>query len=289
MATTDQWDRIRRRIGEIAFRHLSQRQVAIVGLGSGGGIVALELAKAGVTHFTLIDPDVIEEHNVVRHACGLRHVGEAKVAAVRSEILDRNPCAQVATIQADVTTVFDRLNPVDLVIVAVDSETAKHQINTFLRHEAHVPALYAGVYEQAKGGDVWLVEADGGPCYACLASLFTPPAPEEEPKFDYGLVDPFGVLKGEPGLGVDVAHVALMQARWALRILLRGTDSTLGEMPGNVVIMAMSHRLPAGEINGHPVHLPLGGAIWYNVAQLSACQICHPQDGMADLTFDDLL
>lgn len=55
---------------------LENCKVGIVGLGSGGSPVALELAKAGVGHLVLIDFDRLELANVVRHVCGSDNEGK---------------------------------------------------------------------------------------------------------------------------------------------------------------------------------------------------------------------
>ena len=46
---------------------MSQKKVIILGCGSVGSLVALELARAGVKYFILVDADVVEYHNICRH------------------------------------------------------------------------------------------------------------------------------------------------------------------------------------------------------------------------------
>ena len=65
------WDRVERYLGEDALEQLARKKVAVVGLGSGGGFAALTLAMSGVGHFVLIDDDVVELTNVVRHAAAI--------------------------------------------------------------------------------------------------------------------------------------------------------------------------------------------------------------------------
>lgn len=76
---------------------LEQKRVAVVGLGSGGGTIALELAKAGVGHFTLIDFDRLELSNISRHICGIHDLGRYKTYAVRDRLLEKNPHIGVQT------------------------------------------------------------------------------------------------------------------------------------------------------------------------------------------------
>ena len=46
---------------------LANKRVLIIGLGSGGSPIAVELAKAGVGQFALADFDRVELHNLSRH------------------------------------------------------------------------------------------------------------------------------------------------------------------------------------------------------------------------------
>ena len=69
----------------------------MLGCGSVGSLVALELARAGVGTFVLIDNDIVEYHNLCRHQCGIHEVGSLKVDAMKKRILDINPHATVVT------------------------------------------------------------------------------------------------------------------------------------------------------------------------------------------------
>ena len=54
----------------------------------------MELAKAAVGSFALMDFDRLERHNVVRHACYLQDVGRLKTDAVADLVLGKNPYAR---------------------------------------------------------------------------------------------------------------------------------------------------------------------------------------------------
>ena len=83
------WDRVQRLFGEMAFNHLRTATVGILGCGSGGSKVALELACSGVGRFVLVDPEDLDETNVVRHAADDRYIGMAKTDAVADLIRHR--------------------------------------------------------------------------------------------------------------------------------------------------------------------------------------------------------
>lgn len=115
---------------------LESKKVLIVGLGSGGAPIAVELAKAGVGHFILMDFDRIELHNIARHICGVNELGRLKVNAVKDAILLKNPYAQVETYDIDMNKQLDILEKCvaesDLTIVATDEYASRYNINARL-------------------------------------------------------------------------------------------------------------------------------------------------------------
>jgi molybdopterin/thiamine biosynthesis adenylyltransferase len=215
------------RLGEVLdIDALRDKHVIVAGLGSGGSTVALELAKAGVGRFTLIDPDRLEETNLIRHECDDRYLGQNKAEAVADLIRHRNPGAEVETLAADLFELGERLEELvagaDLVVPCTDAEPPKHLLNR-LAIAARVPAVYAGVYERGVGGEV--VRCGGGPkdaCYACVTSVLkdSAPAPGDAEELDYGAIGADGTLHGVPGLGLDVRLIALLHAKLCLLELL---------------------------------------------------------------------
>lgn len=229
------WERLE---GVVDVEELGEMHVVVVGLGSGGSTVALELAKAGVGHFTLVDPDVIEAPNLIRHECDGRYLDSGKAAAVADLIFLRNPKAEIEIMRADVFSlgerIAERVADADLVAGCTDTDPPKHLLNR-LCLSAGVPAVYAGVYERGVGGEV--IRCGVGPddpCYACTTSVLkeAAPLPASGEELDYGAVDADGTLHGAPGLGLDVRLVALLHAKLCLLSLL-GREA---ELDGNVVL-----------------------------------------------------
>jgi molybdopterin/thiamine biosynthesis adenylyltransferase len=219
-------ERFERLGGVVDIDALRQRRVVVAGLGSGGSTVALELAKAGVGRFLLIDPDRLEERNLIRHECDDRYLGWNKAEAVADLIWHRNPEAEVETLAVDVFELREGLQravgEAALVAACTDAEPPKHLLNR-LCTEAGVPAVYAGVYERGVGGEV--IRCPGRPddaCYACATSLLkdSAPPPEDDEELDYGAIAPDGTLHGAPGLGLDVRLIALIHAKLCLLELL---------------------------------------------------------------------
>src|SRR5258708_22338300 len=101
-----------------------QVKVLVAGCGSGGASVALQLVMSGIRNFTLIDNDTVGPENVIRHVCGRRYIGDRKVDAVAEVLLDRNPKANVARIEADIMTypkLATEIAAADVVVLATDN------------------------------------------------------------------------------------------------------------------------------------------------------------------------
>ncbi|NLW91971.1 MAG: tRNA threonylcarbamoyladenosine dehydratase [Syntrophomonadaceae bacterium] len=87
-------------LGKQAMQVLADSRVAVFGLGGVGSYAAEALARAGVGHLVLVDDDRICLTNINRqlHAAHST-IGQLKVDAMRSRILDINPDVEVETFQ----------------------------------------------------------------------------------------------------------------------------------------------------------------------------------------------
>ena len=68
---------------------LSNKRVMIIGLGSFGSQIAIELAKAGVGEFALFDFDRVELHNLARHTCTIKDLGRLKTDAIKDAVIGK--------------------------------------------------------------------------------------------------------------------------------------------------------------------------------------------------------
>lgn len=189
---------------------LSDKRVLIVGVGGLGCPASLGLARAGVGHFTLVDPDAVDVTNLHRQ---LWHrdedVGTAKVSSAAGKLTNAFSQVRVAYAQG-------RLEPSnapvlfgahDLVIDGTDGIEVK-----FLLSDAAVrtgtPLVYGGVLRMQ--GQAMLI-ARGGPCLRCLFE--TAPSPDEIPTCAQA-----GVLGSMAGIiGFMQARIAVAHLTGALR------------------------------------------------------------------------
>jgi molybdopterin/thiamine biosynthesis adenylyltransferase len=265
------WERITRLIGSENLARLAQKRVGGVGLGSGGGFVALSLAMSGVGKFVLVDDDLLEAANLVRHVADSRYIGQPKAQAVADLIRQRNHLAEVEVRVGRIEQHMDVLDKVDVLVCGVDGEGPKYTINEACL-ERNLTVIYAGVYERGEGGDVVVIRPYDGPCYACWAAELREGLAAAKPgtvqELDYGMIGPDGTLEGEPGLWLDVVRIASAQADLALNELLRDTN-VYKAMPANTVIQANTAlEIVNGEIS------PPYTAVWVNIERDPQCLVC---------------
>jgi molybdopterin/thiamine biosynthesis adenylyltransferase len=284
------WQRVEQWLGKENLKLLSEKRVGVIGLGSGGGFVALNLAMSGVGNFVLVDDDKLESGNIVRHVCDSRYVGWNKAAAVADLIKHRNPNAQIDVREGRIEQHMDALDELDILVVGVDGENAKFIINQACL-KLRLTAAYAGVYERGEGGDVVLIRPYDGPCYACWASELRQgmmqPRPGDGKELDYGMIGEEGTLEAEPSLWTHVTKVASIQTDLVMNELLRGTDLS-EEMPANTIVIANnSMEIIDGEKSDPHT------AIWIDIGRDPDCLVCGDKLRLVDeraaaISLDDL-
>jgi molybdopterin/thiamine biosynthesis adenylyltransferase len=151
---------------------LEKKSVAIVGLGSFGSNIAIELAKAGIGNFKLFDFDRVELSNIARHTCGINDLGRYKTHAIRDAILQKNPFAGVSTFEIDINKHVDILTEeiknVDIILCMTDENQSRSRLNA-LSIEYKKKIIYGRAITRAEGGDVFrYVPDENKPCLACL-------------------------------------------------------------------------------------------------------------------------
>ncbi len=104
-----------------AAKNLEKSRVVCIGAGSLGGTVALQLARSGVGHLTIIDYDTLVSANLGRHVLGADDLGRAKAEALREKIRRDLPTIEVTTYTTFAEYVFyanpDVFEKADLVVV----------------------------------------------------------------------------------------------------------------------------------------------------------------------------
>lgn len=109
------------------YRGLTDKRVAIIGLGSVGSKIAVSLARSGMTRFLLIDDDILQPNNLSRNQLDWLSVGYDKVDGVRGAIRMVRPDVEIQTrtfrfagqeSSSSNTTALEQIAACDLVIDA---------------------------------------------------------------------------------------------------------------------------------------------------------------------------
>lgn len=292
--------------GILEINILEKKRVMIVGLGSFGSQIAIELAKAGVGSFALMDFDRVELHNLARHTCTTRDLGRLKTDAIYDAILGKNPYAQVdkypININDDLTLLNQEVAKADLVICATDNNQSRFNLSEALVKEKKV-GIFGRAVTRAEGGDVFRY-VPGGPCYCCLIGTGFFDAKAEE------ITDVMSARRSgriaayvseedanamvQVGLSADIEPITNLMVKLSLMELSRGENSGISTLEDELVYdyYMWANRRERRHANWAP--MPNAGnkptiLRWYGarIQKVEDCPIClHKEDIMLDLGED---
>jgi hypothetical protein len=199
---------------------LTSSKAVIFGVG-GSMTLLTALVRSGLGGIVAIDPDVVEQANVCRQ--GHHSVGMAKVDSAKEQLRRINPNLDFTglAMRHDRMTIeqWQRvLAGVDLLIFATDSFECQAFGNR-LALSMNTPALFIGLYEQARAGEIvwWTPERED--CYRCLLEYRyekrRDAAAQTDPPSDGALLSDLQIVDGIGG-------------QLALALLTQGSDNYFG-------------------------------------------------------------
>lgn len=198
----------------------------IIGCGSVGSLVALELARAGVGRFFLIDSDILGYHNICRHQCGIQDVGKYKTTAVKERILQINPYADVHTSSKMIQEVpMDEIepfcNPDTIIVGCADNREGDLYADVHLAKPHGMPFISIGCWERAFAGEIFYCLPEGMPGYADFVAALgdTSGRVNANTHLYMGEVGTF-----EPGISVDINFVTTIAVKMILDLLNRNNE-----------------------------------------------------------------
>ena len=224
---------------------LRDKRVMIIGLGSFGSQIAIELAKAGVGSFALMDFDRVELHNLSRHTATVNDLGRLKTNVIEEAILGKNPYAQVEKFPVDINTdlplLYEEVGKADLVICATDNNTSRFNLSKALVEKGKV-GIFGRAITRAEGGDVFRYRP-GGPCYCCLVGEGDL---QEEEITDVASARRDGRIAAyvspedaeamvQVGLSSDIEPICNMMVKLSLVELSRGRESGISSLDSELV------------------------------------------------------
>jgi molybdopterin/thiamine biosynthesis adenylyltransferase len=203
--------------------------VMVVGVGSVGSFVAEQLARVGIEHVVLVDPDSVEDANLTRTIFLRDDVGKKKTEAARRRLFAINPNVRVLTEEMQYEEVPREmmrryLNSSTIVVAATDNPRTQYAINRDTYYVGR-PAVYIGVYPQAKAGEIVTCIPAKTPCFRCAVGTLRDTfegSEEIRRESDYGT----GRVPGVIALPCDIQHIATTAIRMILSLIANSHGAT---------------------------------------------------------------
>jgi Dinucleotide-utilizing enzymes involved in molybdopterin and thiamine biosynthesis family 2 len=205
---------------------MQKKETIILGCGSVGSLVALQLAKSGVGKFLLVDNDILEYHNLCRHQCGISDVGKYKTDALKERILNINSSAEVTcetcTFEMVSKEIFDiHCIKGDAMIVGCADNRASDVYANSIAVMYHIPFVSIGFWERAFAGEIFYYLPDKDmPCYKCaLGDGGNLSNRINTNRRIYTNEEDLTKVVFEPGISVDIDFVTVIGIKIILDIL----------------------------------------------------------------------
>lgn len=207
-------------------RGLDDSSILVVGAGSLGSPLVLELAKAGVGHITLVDFGIFDVNNAVRHVLPAAAAGEYKANAVGVVANALNPFITVTPVTdlhvgrstAEMKALDDLIALSDLVIDATGSTVVTRTLARATR-AGNKSLMTLGLTLGSLGGDVAFFSPEEA-CFECMllrrrdGVIPTPDAGEPSKETPVNCSSPTF-----SGAGFDASQLASFSARSAIQKL----------------------------------------------------------------------
>lgn len=265
-------------------RALSQLNVAIIGIGSGGSYIAEQLLRSGVLNFSLVDPDSVEERNLSRTNYSRYQIGFSKVEAQKAILENINETASINIYHSAFEELGARLEALfeenDIVVAATDSPRTQQKINRCAFY-TKTPVVFSGLYRGADGGEVAAVLPGLTPCFECMV-------PRERFSLERGNLGEldYGTdrLKGEVALSCDIHHLASVSVKLIIAIA-QLLDNQLEHKNSKIILEAINNNFHMLLLSMTPDYFPkdlfpnVGGQLayqgtWVSFPKRADCPIC---------------
>jgi hypothetical protein len=218
--------------------------INVIGCGSLGGFIADTVRHRRPAQLRLVDPDILEIHNVPRHVCDLTHVGSNKAAAVRTVLRRFDPHLDVTSSDENVLEILRRdpstLAGVDYTFVAVAHAPVERRMNRLARSVALGTVVYLWIEPHAVAGHAVIVPPNAPACFECLLDERARPAIQV-------LADPSSFLREDYGCrGTYTPYAGGDAQRFARAI----ADEALRGHPETAKIVTWVGDIEAARRNG---------------------------------------
>ncbi|KJS19638.1 MAG: hypothetical protein VR72_17860 [Clostridiaceae bacterium BRH_c20a] len=218
-----------------SLKNLMKKKVMVLGLGSLGSSIALELSKAGIGSLFIVDRDTVEIGNLVRHVANINYLGRTKVEAVARIVSQQNPFIQVEGMIASIGMIndysltkkdimadlFQYMKSCDLILDMMADEGVTHIVNE-MAVDLEIPVIHAWISNGAWGGRIIRTIPNKTGCYYCLCLNGV-----EEISNNTSEKGIFPRGCGFPtftGASFDIQSIVSATTRFSVQTLLEGSD-----------------------------------------------------------------
>lgn len=212
--------------GILETAQMSKKKAVILGCGSVGSLVALELARTGVANFILVDADIVEYHNICRHQCGIEDVGDLKVNALSRKILNINPHANIEVFEGIVQnlpkeTLDAFCVPNNTIFVGCADNRAADVYTNRISIYYSSAFVSIGFWERAYAGEIFYhIPGKGMPCYECALGEGNDISERAQANHHiYSNQENTEGIKFEPGISVDINFITTIGIKLIIDIL----------------------------------------------------------------------
>lgn len=209
-----------RRIPELA--GLDSVRVVVVGAGSLGAPLALELAKAGVGLLEIVDVDIYDVNNAVRHVVDVAEAGGDKAELVAERCRALNPFIELRVHQTllghllSQEELLDELTREATVVVDTTGSQSVARLLSDRCRAAGTPLVVVGLTAASYGGEIFVI--DGGPCFDCFIDAEESDEIPKPPEGERSAVTPIGCRHPAfAGAGFEATELAAIAARTVVR------------------------------------------------------------------------
>jgi len=286
--------------------HLQEERVLIIGTGSVGAQMAIELAKSGVGTIILVDKDILEIHNCMRHVLGTAYIGWPKPIALKHYIEEHAPTCECIPVFGDIfeggrtalRQLIEKTRPTKI-LAATDVLKVQYLCQRASLHYK-IPLMAVWCDSNAVEGEIFMWESGqalgwkpGRPergCYACMRD------PDEmtitrSSHFDYSSDDPDS-YGGEPALGIFINRVSNIASIVMLAWMVRGCSvrtKVAGILDQHYEGKGLQYIRLGGpyafEAEGQLTAKAPWAVEWYRVLKREDCPFCSDLDGNEAVLF----
>lgn len=204
---------------------MKKKCAVIIGCGSVGSLVVMELARAGVENFVLCDADALEYHNICRHQCGIEDAGDLKVNALKRKILNINPNSNIRTFAGVIQNIpkeilDETVTPKETVFVGCGDNRASDVYANRIAIYYDAAFISIGFWERAYAGEIFYhIPHRNMPCYECALGKGNSSGRVEANHHIYSNQENVEGIKFEPGISVDINFITSIGIKLIIDIL----------------------------------------------------------------------